>query len=141
MAAVVGDVGVNLGSTMPYSKRGCRSTATVTRPDVHRSRRRTDAWWSTFAGWSGSNGLTGMQSVSSSTPSVVVNVVASTLVAGRYVRRVSRTSATGATRKLPPPSSSARANTDGESNRGKQSQSIDPSRPTSASEWQSPIIP
>jgi hypothetical protein len=82
-----------------------------------------------------------MQSVSSSTPSAVVNVVASTLVAGRYVRWVSRTSTTGATRKLPPPSSSVRANTDGESNRGKQSQPTDPSRPTSASEWQSPIIP
>ena len=34
-----------------------------------------------------------------------------------------------------------RAKTDGESNRGKHSQSMDPSRPTSASEWQSPIIP
>ena len=39
------------------------------------------------------------------------------------------------------PSSVARAKTDGESNRGKQSQSMDPSGPTSANEWQSPIIP
>ena len=84
---------------------------------------------------------TGMQSVSSSTPSAVTKVVASTLVLGRYVRWMSCASASGATRKWPPCSSSDRAKTDGESNRGKQSQSMDPSWPTRANEWQSPIIP
>ena len=56
---------------------------TSDRPERHRTRRRTEAWASTAVGVSSSNGRTGMQSVSSSTPPAVTNVVSKTLVEGR----------------------------------------------------------
>ena len=74
---------VNRGRTVPYSKRGRRSTMTSDRPERHRTRRRTEAWASTAVGLAASKGRTGMQSVSSSSPSAVVNVVTKMLVAGR----------------------------------------------------------
>ncbi len=48
----------------------------------------------------------------------------------------------GSIRKTPPPSASRReAKTEGESKRGAQRKSMEPSSPTSATVWRSPMIP
>ena len=57
----------------------------------------------------------------------------------RYARRTDSKSS-GETTNVPPRSGSRmRQNAAGESKRGKHAQSIAPSRPTSAAEWQSPM--
>jgi hypothetical protein len=69
-----------------------------------------------------------------------VNVVSSTLLSPMY-RRVVVAAPTGLTAKRPPRSASTIApNTDGLSNRGRQSQSIEPLVETSAADRQSPMI-
>jgi hypothetical protein len=79
-SAVVGDSSRNRGTTRAYSKRGRSSTRTSRVPSVHCARRRI-AWWArTEVGSLGSNGSTGMQSVTSRVPVAVVNVVTSTFV-------------------------------------------------------------
>ncbi|HYH95376.1 MAG TPA: hypothetical protein VD972_05340 [Hyalangium sp.] len=79
-----------------------------------------------------------MQSVTSNAPVGVVKVVTRTLVSSRYWRADWK-GPSGPTRKVPPRCTSRmRQNTAGESNRGKHAQSMEPSRPTSAAEWQSP---
>ena len=135
----VSEVRVNRARTTPYSGRGSRCTSAVTRPSRHRTRRSTEWRVVTASGRSGSNGATGIQSVTSSTPEAVSKQVASTLVAGRYERSTPTTASPGAMEKWPPSSSRTRPSTDGESKRGKQHQSMEPSRPTSPSEWQSPM--
>jgi hypothetical protein len=77
-----------------------------------------------------------MASVRTQVPSLVVNVVSSTIVWSRYLR-LAWNSPAGRTAKWPPAGSSRRQNTDGPSKRGKHSQSTDPSRLTSAAERQS----
>ena len=75
--------------------------------------------------------------MSVTTPSAVSNRVSSTFVFGTY-RRVTWYSAAGAMRKNPPCSQSrSRAKTGLASKRWNAHQSIDPSRETSAPEWQS----
>jgi hypothetical protein len=82
--------------------------------------------------------LGAMKSTTSPTEPVPGNLVTSTLVSGRYCCLV-RT-ASHRTAKLPPRSASSRdANTAGESNRGRQRQSIVPSVGTSATVCKSPM--
>ena len=79
------------------------------------------------------------KSVSRTMPEPDSNVVASTRLSPMYSRRLVRCSR-GRIAKWPPrPRSSSRAKQLSESKRGKQHQSIEPSRETSAAEWQSPI--
>ena len=86
--------------------------------------------------------LTGMKSVTDTRPLSVRKVVSRTLVSGRYCWRVSSAPPAGAILKRPPTfRSRMAANTLGESKRGKQHQSIEPSVPTSAAEDMSPISP
>jgi hypothetical protein len=67
-------------------------------------------------------------------------VVSSTIVSPRYARADERTSPAGAMRQVPfDASPSSAAKTASLSKRGRHSQSIDPSRPTSAAEPRSPI--
>ena len=76
------------------------------------------------------------------TPEAVRKVVCRTLVSATYSWRVSMTGSTGLMRKRPPTSESRiAANRLGESKRGKQHQSIEPSMPTSAAEDMLPISP
>ena len=83
----------------------------------------------------------GMKSVTSAMPSSVKKRVISTLVSGRYICLASP-SAAGARRQKPPMRSSRIApKMLGESNRGRQHQSIDPFVPTRATERISPMIP
>ena len=78
-----------------------------------------------------------MKSTTSPTESVPRNLVTSTLVSGMYSCLVRTASAR--TAKQPPRSASSRdANTAGESNRGRQHQSIVPSMATSATVCRSP---
>jgi hypothetical protein len=83
----------------------------------------------------------GMQSVSTTTPSSVSSSVSRTSVPGRYRRRTARTGTVGAICHRPcstvPRSAAKQA---AESKRGMQSQSMEPSRPTSAAVWQFPMI-
>ena len=94
--------------------------------------------------------LTGMQSVIRTLPSGRSNSLSSTRVSPRYWRRVAGNGspwpggglAAGAIRQNPWSVSPTRwAKHAAESKRGRQSQSIDPSRPTSAAVWVSPIRP
>ena len=83
-----------------------------------------------------------MQSVTRATPSAVSKSVSSTRECGRYRRVVPITFPAGAIRQVPlcsVPSSPAKHAA--ESNRGRQSQSIDPSLPTSAAVRRSPMMP
>jgi hypothetical protein len=74
-------------------------------------------------------------------PPAVVNVVSRTFVPGRY-RRFDSKGSSGARAKRPPRSaSSSDANTLPESRSGRQSQSTEPSRATSATVRPSPIAP
>ena len=80
-----------------------------------------------------------MASVTRTTPSAVVKVVSSTFVSGVY-RRVTWNGPSGASVKAPPRSGSSNAaKVLGESRSGRQSQSIEPSRATSATVRPSPI--
>ena len=84
----------------------------------------------------------GMKSVTETIPEAVRKVVWRTLVSATYSCRVSMIVAVGLIRKWPPMSgSSMAAKTLGESNRGKQHQSMEPSVPTSAAEDMLPISP
>jgi hypothetical protein len=75
----------------------------------------------------------GMQSTRRTTPSSVSSSVSRMRVPGRYRRVQRRTSACGASSQRPCDSSPSRAaKLAAESNRGRHSQSIEPSRPTSA---------
>jgi hypothetical protein len=74
--------------------------------------------------------------VSTAVPCAVVKVVSSTRVSSTY-RRLTWNSPAGRIVKCPPAGSRRRQNTDGPSKRGKQSQSTEPSRLTSAAERQS----
>ncbi len=81
----------------------------------------------------------GMKSKTRTVPSSVFQVVSSTIVSWRY-RRVGSPPPTGATSQRPlsgVPSSAAKQAP--ESKRGKQSQSIEPPRSTSAADCRSPI--
>ena len=82
----------------------------------------------------------GMKSISVATPSSVSYRVSRISVPGRYFRLTRKFSAVGAIRQRPlsgVPSSAAKQAS--ESNRGQHSQSIEPSRETSAAVSQSPI--
>ena len=86
--------------------------------------------------------LTGIKSVMVTMPAAVVKVVSRMLVSGRYSWLVSNPGSTGLMRKRPPFSwSTMAAKTLGESKRGKQHQSTEPSVPTSAADAMSPISP
>jgi hypothetical protein len=81
-----------------------------------------------------------MQSTTRTAPVGVSNVVSRTRLSGRYRRVVRTTGPSGAIFHRPwsgVPSRAAKQA--GESNRGRQSQSIDPSVPTRATVWQSPM--
>src|SRR4051794_1901730 len=83
-----------------------------------------------------------MKSTTWPTPDSVKNRVTSTAVSGKYTCVLVYSMPVGCTRKWPPFVSSSRApKTLGESNRGKQNQSIDPSVVTRAAVCRSPIIP
>src|SRR6202034_1258898 len=82
----------------------------------------------------------GMKSVSRTRPSAVSNSVSRISVPSRYLRRTAVVLPLGPMRQLP--CSGARSNAAKqapESNRGKHSPSIEPSDPTSAAVWQSPM--
>ena len=106
----------------------------ATSPRTPRTMRTT----STFS----SSSLSGMKSMSATAPRSVSNVVSMTAVSGKY-RRVLRTTApSGASNQRPcsgPPSSAAKHA--GESNRGRHSQSMEPSLPTRAADSMLPIRP
>src|SRR5437667_119928 len=88
---------------------------------------------------SGLSCLGGMQSTTRTVPSSVSNSVSRTSVPGRYRRRTARTCPAGATCHRPCLSSpSSAAKQAPESKRGRQSQSIEPSRPPGAAVWVSP---
>ncbi len=81
-----------------------------------------------------------MKSVSRTRPSVVSNSVSRISVPSRYLRRTAVILPLGPMRQRPcsgAPSNAAKQAP--ESNRGKHSQSIEPSNPTSAAVWQSPM--
>jgi hypothetical protein len=81
-----------------------------------------------------------MQSTTVTAPSAVVNVVSRTRLSGRYWRVMRTIGSSGARSQRPWSSVPSRAAKQaGESKRGKQSQSIDPSMPTRAAVWQSPM--
>ena len=82
----------------------------------------------------------GIRSSSTTSPSAVVNVVSSSAVPSTYLRLVDSTSSAGASSQRPwssVPSSAAKQA--GESKRGRHSQSIEPSLPTSAAVPRSPM--
>src|SRR3990170_2111915 len=102
-------------STVPLTPRTCRST----------SARRSPC---------------GMRSMTSASPLAVTQRVTRMKVSGRYERLVAVTSPDGANSQRPWCSSPSTApKVDGESNRGRHSQSMLPSLPTSAAVWQSPM--
>ena len=93
-----------------------------------------DGMTSGSPGWRGT-----MKSTTSPTEPVPRNLVTSTLESGMYSCLV-RAAAAHRTEKLPPrPASSKDANTGGESNRGRQHQSIVPPVSTSAMVCRSPM--
>ena len=82
----------------------------------------------------------GMKSVTRTVPPLTSHSVTRTREASRYERRVARRARLGAMSQRPlsgVPSSAAKQAP--ESNRGRHSQSIDPSMPTSAAVWVSPM--
>ncbi len=88
---------------------------------------------------SGASSRGGMQSTTRTVPSGVSQTVSSTSVSPRYCRRVQVPPAAGASRQCPFSSSpSSAAKQAGESKCGRHSQSIEPSRPTSAAVCRSP---
>ena len=94
---------------------------------------------STTRTMSGDSPRGGMQSTTRTVPSGVCQNVSSTSVSPRYCRWKQVPPAAGAIRQCPFSSSpSSAAKQAGESNCGRHSQSIDPSRPTSAAVCRSP---
>src|SRR3954471_17855131 len=84
----------------------------------------------------------GMKSSTCPTPSLVKNRVTSTAVSGKYICFEVYSTPAGRMRKRPPLSSSSKApNTLGESNRGQQNQSTEPSVVIRAAVCRSPINP
>src|SRR5690348_10827307 len=84
----------------------------------------------------------GMKSTTCPIPSSVKNRVTRTAVSGRYICFEVNEGSAGRIRKWPPRSSSSRApKTLGESKRGQQNQSIEPSVVTSAAVCRSPMRP
>ena len=82
----------------------------------------------------------GMQSMIRTAPSWVSNSVSKIRVPSRYLRRTPCAAAAGAISQRPCSGSPSKAAKHApESNRGRQSQSMEPSRPTNAAVWQSPI--
>jgi hypothetical protein len=82
----------------------------------------------------------GIESTTRTAPFAVSKSVSSTSVPGRYRRSARTTSPAGASLQRPCRSSpSSAAKQAAESKRGRHSQSIDPSRPTSAAVRVSPI--
>ena len=86
---------------------------------------------------------TGMQSVTRTVPVAVSYSVSTTNVSGRYQRRVDRI-ADGPPAGGDPPKpvllgAQEPAKHEGESKCGRHSQSMEPSMPTRAAEWRSPI--
>ena len=77
-----------------------------------------------------------MASVRTTSPAAVRNVVSSTIVRSWY-RLVTSYAPAGRIAQWPASASSSRAKIDGESNRGKHSQSTEPSLLTSAAECRS----
>ena len=129
-ATIPPSTGRSRGTTEPKSKRRASSIRTGTLP-------RRPSTMRTRSGWSARGG---MQSMTATVPEAVSNSVSSTSVSPRYRRRTLADSPAGANRQRPcsgVPSSAARHAA--ESNFGRQSQSIEPSRPTSAAVWQSPM--
>src|SRR4051812_5116282 len=83
-----------------------------------------------------------MKSTTSPTPASVKNRVTRTAESGKYICDVVYSVPAGRMRKCPPRSSSSNApNTLGESNRGQQNQSTEPSVVTRAAVCRSPISP
>ena len=81
-----------------------------------------------------------MKSITATTPSAVSNSVSRTSVSSWYFRRTAVTLPCGATSQRPWSGVPSRAEKHApESNRGMHIQSIDPSMPTSAAVWQSPM--
>ena len=89
----------------------------------------------------GSSASIGMQSYTSATPSGVTKRVIRTFVSGTYIWRVAASPVAPILKRPPLRSSRIAANSDGESKRGRQSQSIEPFRPTSAAVCRSPMTP
>ena len=117
---------------------GAKAHLTRTAPVVHRTTRWT-SWGHGLEKWEFPSG---MKSVSVSVPVSVVKRVTSTLVSRMYSWLEVAPESAGEIRKLPPRSpSKMAANTLGESNLGNQHQSMEPSVPTSAAEFMSPIRP
>src|SRR6185437_12481150 len=85
------------------------------------------------------SGPTGMKSQSSSVPVLSWKAVTSTLVAGRYLCSLVWVPAGTIWNRPPRDPSRIAANVDGDGNSGRQHQSIDPLRPTSAAVRMSPI--
>ena len=83
--------------------------------------------------------MTGIRSSSFAVPELVVKVVSMTLVPSRYWRFASCSIAGWMAKKPPLSTSRRRPKIDGESNRGQQSQSIEPPRETSATERVQPM--
>src|SRR4051794_37784371 len=108
----------------------------VMRPRTHCTMR-TMRWLSVAVAPAG-----GMKSTTWPMPSSVKNRVTRTAVSGRYICLEVYAVFAGRIRKWPPRSSSSSApNTLGESKRGQQNQSIDPSVVTRAAVCRSPMIP
>ena len=88
-----------------------------------------------------SSEATGIRSVRTAVPARLENRVCSTFESGRYCRST-RSRGTGAIDQYPPRSRSNRAaKMEGLSNRGQQSQSMEPPLDTRAAARQSPIMP
>src|SRR6185312_3360648 len=105
-------------------------------PAVH-SARRSSAWGERLpSSWPRSLEPAASASVRVSRPVSVSSSVSRTRVPSRYRRRLARAPA-AETDQCPARSSSRRAKTEGESKRGKQSQSTEPDRCTRAAERQS----
>ena len=117
------------GVVSPYSNRGASVIRMSTRPVTPSTSRIS----------TGSVPRTGMQSASRTVPEAVLNSVSSTRVPGRYRRRTWLMRVAGAICQWPLRSSpSSAAKQASESNRGRHSQSMEPSRLISAAVCRSP---
>jgi hypothetical protein len=117
------------GVVCPYSNRGASVIRMSTWPVTPSTSRIS----------TGSAPRTGMQSATRTVPEAVANSVSSTRVPGRYRRRTRLTPLAGAICQWPFRSSpSSAAKQASESNRGRHSQSMEPSRLISAAVCRSP---
>ena len=129
-------MGTSRGWIKPYSGRGAYSNSTSTAPSRQRTRRITTPGEPAPMSCPRSRFPNAIASTSDSVPVVVWNTVSNTIVSSTYPRLTSA-SATGPMRQCPAASSRSRPNTAGPSKRPAHSQSMEPSRLTSAAEWQS----